>query len=97
MVQAVLTAVGTVGGFLVGGPVGAAAGATIGYGAGSVLEPGKRGPTRTAIGQVTRDDATAMISNQDELRKRKGGAADILNGTTGAEAVLSGGKLVLGS
>jgi hypothetical protein len=33
----------------------------------------------------------------DELRRRRGGAADILTGTRGAEAATTGGKLVLGS
>lgn len=70
-------------------------GGLAGIGAALFGKKSKQGPQ--ALSQVTRDDASAAIANQDELRKRKGGAADILNGTTGAEAALSGGKLVLGS
>lgn len=47
------------------------------------------------IPTATRDDA--MTAVDDELLRRRGGAADILTGATGAEAALSGGKLVLGS
>ena len=45
---------------------------------------------------ATRDDAQAAQLANDELARRKGGAADILNGSTGAEAALAGGKLTLG-
>lgn len=50
------------------------------------------------VGQVTRDDAASAVSAADALARRQGSAADILNGTRGAEA-LSGstGKLVLGN
>lgn len=61
---------------------------------GLVSTPGKPpAPLRS----VTRDDAAVQIATEDELRRRKGGAADIINGAGGAEAVLSGGKLTLGS
>lgn len=47
---------------------------------------------------ATRDDARSMIDREDALRRRKGSAADmILNGSTGAEAALAPGRLVLGN
>ena len=57
------------------------------------------GPGRppSPLRPVTRDDAAQAIIADDEARKRRGGAADILTGATGAEPVLTGGKLVLGS
>ena len=58
---------------------------------------GKKKKPIQPLPQATRDDAQAMADQEDELRGRKGGAADILTGVTGAEAALSGGKLVLGS
>lgn len=60
---------------------------------GLVSTPGK---PPAALPTVTRDDAVAQQRADDELRRRKGGAADILNGASGAEAALTGGKLVLG-
>ncbi len=44
----------------------------------------------------TRDDARAQIAASDALRKRRGGAADTLTGSGGAEAG-AGGKDTLGS
>lgn len=46
---------------------------------------------------ASRDDAAARIAADDELRRRQGGAADILNGTGGAEPASAGGKVTLGS
>lgn len=46
---------------------------------------------------ATRDDAAARTAINDELLRRKGGAADILTGVRGAEAPSGGGKLVLGA
>lgn len=47
---------------------------------------------------ATRDDAAAQLAAEDALRRRRGGAADILNGDSGTEAALNYGKLaVLGS
>lgn len=61
---------------------------------GIISTPGKApSPLPTA----TRDDAAAQIAANDELQRRKGGAADILNGSGGAQAPLTGGKLTLGS
>lgn len=46
----------------------------------------------------TRDAARDMIINEDARRRRRGGAADILNSDTGAEAGSgAGGKDTLGS
>ena len=39
---------------------------------------------------VTRDDARERAGIEDELRKRRGGAADILTGASGAEAGATG-------
>jgi hypothetical protein len=61
------------------------------------LVGGKSKKAAVAVPQATRDDAAAAIAADDELRRRKGGAADILTGSRGAEAALTGGKLVLGS
>lgn len=74
-------------GFLAGGLLGSAAKAVIG---------GKKKKPVQPLPQVSRDDAAASIRD-DELLRRRGGAADMITGVTGAEAALSGGKLVLGS
>jgi hypothetical protein len=58
---------------------------------GVVSTPGK---PPTPLRPVTRDDAAAAI---DEIRRRQGAAADIITGSGGAEAALTGGKLTLGS
>jgi hypothetical protein len=61
---------------------------------GIVSTPGKPpAPLRS----VTRDDAAGQVAADDELRRRQGGAADIITGAGGAEAALTGGKLTLGS
>jgi hypothetical protein len=45
---------------------------------------------------ATRDDAAAAIEQEDELRRRRGSAADILTGPRGAEAQGSSiGRLVV--
>ncbi|WP_287459202.1 hypothetical protein [Sphingomonas sp.] len=51
----------------------------------------------TPLRPVTRDDAAAQIAADDEIRRRQGAAADIITGTGGAEAPMTGGKLTLGS
>jgi hypothetical protein len=61
---------------------------------GIISTPGK---TPEPLPTVTRDDAAATVAATDEIRRRRGGAADIVNGPSGAEAALSGGKLTLGS
>jgi|GEM_PF-1738500 hypothetical protein len=55
------------------------------------------GQAPTALPTATRDDAAAAVSATDELRRRKGGAADLVNGAAGVQAPLTGGKLTLGS
>lgn len=60
---------------------------------GIISTPGK---PPSPLPTVTRDDAAAKIASDDELRRRKGMAADILTGARGSEAVLTGGKLTLG-
>lgn len=77
---------GTLAGGLLGGPLIKA-----------IAGGGKKKKPIQPLPQATRDDAAALADQEDELRRRKGGAADILTGVTGAEAALSGGKLVLGS
>lgn len=48
--------------------------------------------------QVNRDAAEATVAAQDELSKRRGAAADMMNGTTGYEAgAATTGRLVVGS
>ncbi|KPH66337.1 MULTISPECIES: hypothetical protein [unclassified Novosphingobium] len=75
-----------VGKFLVGGVVGGLLGLT-----GKSKAP-------SALASPTRDDALAQIENEDELRRRKGAASDIINGSTGAEAALgTTGRFVPGS
>lgn len=47
---------------------------------------------------ATRDDAAAIVSRDDALRRRKAGLADMTNGTTGYEAGAgSVGRLVVGN
>lgn len=44
-----------------------------------------------------RDDALAAVRDDLRLRRRRGGAADILTGTGGAEAATVGVKTLLGA
>lgn len=62
---------------------------------GGVLGGKAKGPA--ALPMATRDDAGAAIAADDELRRRKGAAADMITGVRGAEAVGSVGKLVVGN
>lgn len=76
--------------------------AVIGNAVGSVLKglgiiSTPKPVNQTALPQATRDDADATISSEDALRRRQGGAADIITGAAGAGAPLTGGKLTLGS
>ena len=74
-----------VGNFLVGGVVGGLLGLT-------------KSKVPKALPMPTRDDALAHMQSQDELRRRRGAAAEIINGSTGAEAAVgSTGKFVPGS
>jgi hypothetical protein len=48
--------------------------------------------------QPTRDDARKQMLDQDALLRRRGAAADILTGTSGAEAPAGAtGRLIVGS
>lgn len=59
-----------------------------------LIKTGGRKPK--ALPQATRNDEIVNRETLDELARRRGGAADILTGTTGAEAPMTGGKSVLG-
>jgi hypothetical protein len=73
-------------------------GGLLGAGVNAIFGGGKKKKTvAQPLPTATRDDGAALAQQEDELRRRKGSAADILTGSTGAEAALSGGKLVLGS
>jgi len=74
-------------------PIGKAVGSVL-KAVGVVSTPGK---PPTPLRSVTRDDAAATVAADDELRRRQGAAADIITGSAGAEAPLTGGKLTLGS
>jgi hypothetical protein len=64
---------------------------------GSLFGSGKKKALPQPLPGATRDDAAAAIASEDELRKRRGGLDDILTGTRGAEAVMQGGRLVVGN
>jgi hypothetical protein len=83
-------------GSFLGGPLGALAGGVLGLGMKAFGVGKKKKAPIQPLPQVSRDDAAARMAD-DELLRRRGGAADMITGTTGAEAALSGGKLVLGS
>ncbi|GGD73975.1 hypothetical protein [Croceicoccus mobilis] len=72
----------TVGRFVTGGVLGLAMG-------------GKK-KTVAQPGPVSRDDAAMEAERNDALRKRRGGAADMLTGTGGAEAG-GGAKFIAGN
>lgn len=56
----------------------------------------KKADQPTIVPQVTRDDANIIRDREDELRRRRGGAADILTGLGGAEPASATAKTVLG-
>lgn len=59
---------------------------------------GKKSSGPKMLPQVNRDAAEATVAAQDELGKRRGAAADMMNGTTGYEAgAATTGRLVVGS
>lgn len=61
---------------------------------GLVKTPGK---APKPIPTATRDDAREKVMADDALRRRRGGAADILTGSAGAEASAGAtGKSMLG-
>jgi hypothetical protein len=84
-------------GALVGGALAAGA---IGLGV-SALSGGKKttaAQAPMALPIASRDTARAEVQRRDSLIHRHGAASDqILNGSTGAEAAFTPGKLVLGN
>ena len=46
---------------------------------------------------VQRDDASAMLNQQDQLAQRRGGASDFLNGDAGTAPTIPGPKQLLGT
>lgn len=70
---------------------------TVGGLIGSKLIGGGGQKPPSPLRPVTRDDAAAQIAADDEIRRRQGAAADIITGTGGAEAPMTGGKLTLGN
>jgi len=67
-----------------------------GLGASLLKKRGAAKPVQPLPG-ATRDDAAAQQNLNDELLRRKGGAADILTGVRGAEAPSGGLKASLGA
>lgn len=64
----------------------------------ATLLGGKKGGPKSPLPQVTRDAADAQTAAMDELARRRGAAADMMNGTTGYEAgAATTGRLVVGS
>ena len=56
-----------------------------------------KAPTLPApVPVATRDDAMSAIQTQDELARRRGGAADMITGAGGAEPTTPTGKALLG-
>jgi hypothetical protein len=86
MVGAVIGAIAKVGGF-----------GLLGLGASALLSKPKAATPVQQLPGPTRDDAKAAQNLNDEMLRRKGGAADIITGVRGAEAPSSGGKTVLGA
>lgn len=69
----------------------------LGLGASSLLAKPKAPTMAQPLPAATRDDAAAAANLNDELLRRKGGAADIITGVRGAEPASSGLKTVLGA
>lgn len=63
-----------------------------------LLDGPKKKDQPVAVGPVTRNSVREAADRNDELRRRRGGAADIVTGAYGAEpAAASIGKATLGS
>lgn len=76
--------------------VGKLAGGLLGIGIGSLF--GKKKALPAPLPQATRDDAEVLASREQELRRRRGAAADMLTGSGGSEASMGSiGKLVVGN
>lgn len=76
-------------------PIGKALGSIL-KAVGIISTPSKKN-LNAPLPMAQRDDAAALQASQDELRRRRGAAADIITGSAGAGAPLTGGKLILGS
>lgn len=62
-----------------------------------LIPSAKKLPAPVVPPTATRDDARARIQAEDELLRRRGGAADILTGSDGAEAGPVSAKQLLGN
>ena len=67
----------------------------IGKAVGGIIKKPKKSAMPSALPTPTRDDARERVDIEDELRRRRGGAADLLTGSRGAEAGATG-KTLLG-
>jgi hypothetical protein len=66
--------------------------------ASALLHKGKPAAAQPVpLPSATRDDAAAAADQADALRRRRGGAADMVTGAYGAEALGGTGKATLGS
>lgn len=77
-------------------PIGGVIGGLL-KGLGVISTPKPTALSSAPLPMAQRDDAAAQQEATDELRRRRGGAADIITGAAGAEAPLTGGKLILGA
>jgi hypothetical protein len=62
-----------------------------------ILKKPKKAEAPAALPPVTRDSVREGADRRDALRRRRGGAADIVTGAYGAEPVMPTGKETLGS
>lgn len=69
----------------------------VGKAIGGLMPKPKKSDAPKPLASATRDDARIIRDQEDELRRRKGGLADVITGTSGAEPASSGGKTTLGS
>lgn len=75
-----------------------AVGGLVGYGLSKLLKPKKSATSPAALPPVTRDSVREDADRRDALRRRRGGAADMVTGNYGAEASAAAvGKQTLGS
>lgn len=74
-------------------------GGLLGVGANALLGGKKKKlPVQPASLLTSRDEAIDQIEAEDELRRRRGAAADLISGTRGVEAgARSIGRLIVGS
>jgi hypothetical protein len=63
---------------------------------GGLIKKPKQAALPKPLPTPLRDDARAIVERDDELRRRRGGASDIVNGLGGVEAAPTGGKTTLG-